>query len=188
MASLLALQHPRLLTVEEFLEIDFGPELKAELDRGIISMMAGGMRDHARIQGNLIAYLHAALRGSGCRPYGSDMKVRSHDLSVRYPDVTIDCGAPGDTGKDEFLHAPCVVVEVLSPSTRGKDAGVKLDEYRTLPTVDTIVLVDPESERLRVLQRTGPNSWNDTTFDGPAALDLPSLNVTIPHDEIFARD
>ncbi len=58
----------------------------------------------------------------------------------------------------------------------------------TLPTVDTIVLVDPESERLRVLQRTGPNSWNDTMFDGPAALDLPSLNVTIPHNEIFARD
>lgn len=188
MASLPAPPHPRPLTVEEFLGIDFGPQLKAELDRGTILMMAGGTRDHARVQGNLIAYLHTALRGSGCRPYGSDMKVRSADASVRYPDVTVDCGAPGDTGRDQFLHAPRVVVEVLSPSTRSQDAGVKLDEYRSLPTVDTIVLVDPEAERLRVLQRTGPQSWVDTAHIAPAALDLPTLGVTVPHDEIFARD
>ncbi|WP_375382807.1 Uma2 family endonuclease [uncultured Sphingomonas sp.] len=188
MASLLAPHNPRLLTVEEFLQIDFGAELKAELDRGVIVMMAGGTRDHARIQGNFMRFLGNALRGTGCRPYGSDMKVRSHDMSVRYPDVTVDCGALGDAGGDEFLHAPRIIVEVLSPSTRGKDAGVKLDEYRSLPTVETIVLVDPETERLRVLQRSGPQSWNDAVFVGPAALDLPSLNVTMPHDEIFARD
>ncbi|WP_174297156.1 Uma2 family endonuclease [Sphingomonas bacterium] len=183
-----ALQHPRLLTVEEFLEIDFGPGLKAELDRGVIQMMAGGTRDHARVQGNVLAYLHAALRGSGCRTYGSDMKVRSDDRSVRYPDVTVDCGAPGDAGSDQFLHAPRVIVEILSPSTRTTDAGVKLDEYRSIDTVETIALVDPETERLRVLQRAGPQSWNDTAFVAPAALDLPSLGVSMPHAEIFARD
>ena len=188
MASLLAPVLPRLLTVEEFLEIDFGPHLKAELDRGTVLMMAGGTRDHARIQGNFMRYLGNALRGSGCRPYGSDVKVRSHDLSVRYPDVTVDCGAPGDTGRDEFLHAPRVIIEVLSPSTRAKDAGVKLDEYRTMRTVETIALVDPETERLRVLQRTGPQTWSDSTFVEPAALELVSMGIAMPHDEIFARD
>ena len=36
MASRLALSWPRLLTVEEFLQIDFGPGLKAELEDGYI--------------------------------------------------------------------------------------------------------------------------------------------------------
>lgn len=180
--------YPRLLTVEEFLQIDFGSDLKAELDRGVIEMMAGGSRTHARIQNNLLTYFRVALRGSGCRPYGWDIKVRSHPMSVRYPDVTIDCGAPGDAGDDQFLHAPRVVIEVLSPSTRAKDLGVKLDEYRTIPSVETIAFVDPETERLRVYQRTGPESFNDTIFAGPAALDLPTLGVTMPHDEIFADD
>lgn len=37
-----------LLTAEDFLEIDFG-ELKAELDNGVIHMMAGGTARHARV-------------------------------------------------------------------------------------------------------------------------------------------
>lgn len=188
MASELASYWPRLLTVEEFLQIDFGPDLKAELDRGVINMMAGGTREHARIQGNILAYLRSALRGSGCRPYGSDMQVRSADLSLRYPDVTVDCGSPDDTDRDVILRTPRVVIEILSPSTRDVDQGVKLDEYRSIDTVDTIALVDPDRERLRVLQRTGPQAWNDVTFSAPATLALPSLGIDVSHDEMFARD
>jgi Uma2 family endonuclease len=84
----------RLLTAEQFLQIDFGPDIKAELDNGIIRVMTGGSRDHVRIQMNLYRYLGVALRGSGCRPYGSDIVIRTYDGSVRYPDLTIDCGSP----------------------------------------------------------------------------------------------
>lgn len=38
-----------LLTAEQFLDIEFPSELKAELDNGVIRMMAGGSRDHARV-------------------------------------------------------------------------------------------------------------------------------------------
>jgi hypothetical protein len=48
----------RLLDAEEFFEIDFGAERKAELDHGVIRMMAGGgTRAHARVQANLLAWL-----------------------------------------------------------------------------------------------------------------------------------
>ena len=42
-----------LLTAKEFLEIDFG-ERKAELDNGVIRMMAGGTARHAEVQANLL--------------------------------------------------------------------------------------------------------------------------------------
>jgi hypothetical protein len=70
MASLASLTYPRLLTAEEFLQIDFGPDLKAELDDGVIRMIAGGTRAHARVQANLTITLGNALSGSSCRPYG----------------------------------------------------------------------------------------------------------------------
>lgn len=180
--------HQRLLTVAEFLQIDFGPDMKAELDEGVIRMMAGGTRAHARVQMNLYRYLGNALRGSGCRPFGSDMGVAARDRSMRYPDVTVDCGAPGDGPEDRVLRDPRVVIEVLSPSTRGVDEGVKQAEYRAMPSIDTIVFVDPDAERCRVVQRTGPEAWSDVTYTAPAAIALPSLGLTIPHDEIFARD
>lgn len=177
-----------LLTAKEFLEIDFG-ERRAELDNGIIRMMAGATVRHAAIQGNIFAWLRSNLRGSGCRPYGSDMATQTHDVSVRYPDLSVFCGIAdplSDTRR--ALTDPRVLVEILSASTARTDLRVKLPEYMALPSVDTIVFVDIATERLRIVQRTGPHGWNDVQHDAPVDLSLPSLNLTIPHDEIFARD
>lgn len=82
------------LTAEEFLDIDFG-ERKAELDNGVIRMMAGGTARHARVQLNILVSLARRLRGTGCTPYNSDMAARTRDYSIRYPDVTVYCGRDG---------------------------------------------------------------------------------------------
>jgi len=188
MASLLALQEPRLLTAEEFLEIDFGPDLKAELEDGVIRMMTGGTRRHNRIQVNLIAALRPRLRGSGCRPNGTDTAVRTHGMSVRYPDVSVTCGQTVADDERDVAYDPRLIVEILSPSTQRSDRTTKLNEYKALASVDTIVLVDPTAERLHVFQRTGPHGWAETDHPDPVDLHLPALGLTVPHDEIFARD
>jgi Uma2 family endonuclease len=177
-----------LLTAEEFLEFDFG-EHKAELDNGVIRMMAGGTARHAQVQGNLYVALANRLRGKGCAPYNSDMGARTRDRSVRYPDVTVYCGR-GDSSNDEAkaFDDPRVIFEVLSAGTARTDLRVKLPEYQALDSVDTIVFVDIASERLRVVQRTGRNGWSEQTYEEPVDLDLPSLDLAIPHKEIFARD
>jgi hypothetical protein len=66
----------RLLDAEEFFEIDFGAERKAELDQGVIRMLAGGTRAHARVQANLLAWLRQALRGSGAGRTGRTWRSR----------------------------------------------------------------------------------------------------------------
>ncbi len=181
------LPHYRLLTAEEFLRIDFGPDMKAELDNGIIRMMAGGTRAHAQVQTNLVVAAASVLRGSGCRPYGSDMAVRTHDMSVRYPDMTIDCGAPDDRSDDLILSDPRVIFEVLSPSTRDSDLRIKKDEYRAMPSVDTIAFIDADTEALSVHQRIG-GEWTEVPFSTTLDLAIPSLAIIIPRAEIFARD
>ncbi len=178
-----------LLTVEDFLKIRFPSEQKAELSNGVIRMMAGGTGSHARVQRNVLGYLFRSLRGSGCSPYGSDTGVRTHDLSIRYPDISVFCGR--DTPENDSLTSfddPKVVIEILSPSTRNEDFGAKLFEYRTLASVDTILFIDPDSGAKRLLQRTNAGGWSDVALDNDADVPLPSLGLTLPSAEIFARD
>jgi Uma2 family endonuclease len=179
-----------LLKAADFLEIDFGPDRKAELDGGFIRMMAGGTRAHARVQANFMCELGNRLRGSGCRPYGSGMAIRIDDYSVRYPDVSVVCGDPANPADDKrkAFDAPVVIIEILSPSTAAYDQDVKLKEYQSLAGVDTILFADPDSERCRIVQRIGPHGWRDERFDDPVDVALPALKITLTHSEIFARD
>jgi Uma2 family endonuclease len=179
----------RRISVEEFLEMDF-QGAKAELEDGLIYMMAGGSEAHARVAGNILSFTRTTLRGSGCRPYGSDFATRTEDRSVRFPDVSIyrnNPGAPGNANK-QLIGDPQVVFEVLSPSTSRHDQKTKLAEYRELSGIREIVFIDPETERARLVRRTGATGWADDWLQPGEDLTIPSLNLTIPHAEIFARD
>lgn len=176
-----------LVTADEFLLMEFG-DRKAELDNGVIRMMAGGTGRHARVAFNILMALGTRPRETGCTPSASDMATRTHGLSIRYPDVTVFCGRDGPENDDlKAWDDPRVLFEILSASTSRTDLRVKLPEYKALPSVDTIVFVDIVAERVRVVQRTGRDDWAEAGHDEPFDLPLPCLGVTLPHAEIFAR-
>lgn len=179
----------RRVSVEEFLAMDFGGA-KAELEDGLIYMMSGGSESHARIAANLIMAVGRRLRGKGCRPYGSDLAARTAERSVRFPDVSIYCNNPAaaENATKQLLGDPHAVFEVLSPSTSRHDQKTKLHEYRELSGIREIVFIDPDAERVRLVRRTGETGWADDWLQPGEDLHLPSLDLTIPHAEIFARD
>lgn len=187
MASLALDPAYRRVTVREFLAMDLG-EAKAELVDGMICMMAGGSPRHAAIAANLIIALGPRLRGSGCRPYGSNLAMRTGEASIRFPDVSIYCSDPAKPvdSESKLLGDPRVIFEVLSPSTASNDQITKLGEYRARPGVDAIVFVDPDNERLRIVSRetAGDGEWLPSGAD----LVLPTIGVVVPHSEIFAKD
>ena len=181
--------HEPLLTVDEFMRIDFGPEKKAELSNGVIRMMAGGTERHNWLQRNVLVALTLKLRGSGCGAYGSDMGVRTYNFSLRYPDVSVFRGR--NTAENENRREfddPRMIVEILSPSTRKEDIGVKLPEYKNAPTVETILYIDPDTGGMQLLQRTGPKEWRDAELAPGTDVPLPGFGLTLRYDEIFARD
>lgn len=181
---------PPLLTAKQFLEMDFGSDVKAELDNGVIRMMAGGTAAHARVQGNVFAFLRQRLRGSGCRVFNSDMAVKTHENAIRYPDVAVYCREGGRPEEDDLkaFESPAVIFEVLSAGTARTDLRVKLEEYKALASVETIVFVDAVTERVRVLQRRDADLWSDLNATQAHDVELPLLGLTIPHGEIFSRD
>jgi Uma2 family endonuclease len=184
----MATQAKRLLTVEEFLELEIDVEGRVELDNGVIRMMAGGSAAHARVQGNVFGTLFDKLRGKACRPYGSDMGLRAHDLSLRYPDVSVFCGREGpENDKLQMFNDPHLVVEVLSPSTRDSDVRVKLPEYCAIHSLRAILYIDPEAETVRLLSRNVTGGWLDTEIAQNGDVNLPDLDIKLRHEEIFQR-
>jgi len=128
------------LTFDEFLRWEREQEYKHEFVDGQIVAMAGGTVAHNIIQANLIAAAAPKLRGSGCRPFSSDMLVRTGNGRGRYPDMTIDCGTP--QGQDLVAPDPRVVFEVLSPETQRRDRTLKLADYNATPAIAHYVLIE----------------------------------------------
>lgn len=174
----------RKMTVEEFLELQI--EGRAELEDGILYMMAGGSLAHAAIGANVLAALSAQLRGSGYRPFGPDLAVRTGPATVRLPDVSVYCGIDvAARGNEKLPGDPKVVVEILSPSTSALDQNVKANEYRGLAGVETILLIDPERRRVRIIERAGPEAWGDRWLPGGSDVALDCLGITLTLAEIF---
>lgn len=170
--------------------MELRPDAKYELEDGAIYGMTGGSPAHARVAANVLAYLRAQLRGSGCRPYGSDMPLKTLAHTVRFPDVTVYCGDPaGEEGRrPEFLSQPVVVIEILSPSTRSFDRGRKLEEYQSLPSVTVVALIDPDAETVTAYRRDERGVWDDMLTQRTGDITIPALGITVPRHEIFARD
>ena len=84
--------------------------------------------------------LSERLDGHGCEPL-PEFGVRVRIDTLRYPDMLIDCDPPGDGG-DRIAVRPTVAFEVLSPTTRYVDVRAKVPEYRSVPAIVHIVLID----------------------------------------------
>ena len=77
--------------------------------------------------------------GLGCIAYPDGMAVEIDNDTVYEPDALVRCGEPLD---DAVITDPLIVVEVLSPSSQARDAGVKLADYARLPSLRHYLLVD----------------------------------------------
>ena len=120
-------------------------------------MMAGGTKNHSLIASNIQGYLFGQLKGTLCRPHGSDLAVRTSISQVRYPEVTVDCTPPTRDALESLN--PIAVFEVLSRTTRPNDLQVKVLEYLRHPNLRTIVIVEPEIADVVVHARDTGGQW-----------------------------
>src|SRR5258708_6072559 len=107
-------------------------DIKLEYFNGDIYAMSGGTIGHSKIGRNVLTLLNAALAGSSCDAFGSDMRVSTPSGLYTYPDASVVCGQKlSDTA--DTIRNTVVLVEVLSDSTRNYDRGDKFELYRSIP-------------------------------------------------------
>jgi len=73
------------------------------------------------------------------------MAVRVNDRTVYEPDALVSCGPPLPRDAVE-AGDPVIVVEVVSPSSRGIDRGAKLAAYFEVPSLRHYLIVDIEAQ------------------------------------------
>jgi Uma2 family endonuclease len=177
--------HGNMMSVEEYLELDRNSvDVRYEYIDGHIYMMSGGMANHAIISANIIRELGNLLRRGPCRVYTSDMRVQLSETRYVYPDVSVSCDMR-DRGQVETLRYPRLIVEVLSPSTRGYDRFGKFAYYRACPTVEEYVLVDTRQQAIEVYRRASDNVWTLHPLGSEDDVELASLNIHFPVGAVY---
>jgi Uma2 family endonuclease len=170
----------KLMTADEFLVWAETQPVRHELVFGQPVAMAGARRQHDRIVANLTGLLFTALREHRCQNFTADFAVRIPSGNIRRPDAGIDCG-PFD--RDALAATePVMVAEVLSPSTRAYDVVTKLEEYKTVPSLRHILLVDPDAPQAAHWSRDPAGVWRHEAAEGLAArviLEEPALTLDL---------
>lgn len=134
------------LTLSEYLSLPENDRM--ELVEGLPYLLASPSDSHQRIAGGFYAALRAYLRGKGCQvriaPLDVFLDEQDDQPTVVQPDVFVVC----DRSKLDHrgCHgAPDLIIEVLSPGTKGHDQVVKLNLYRRCG-VREYWIVDAEGE------------------------------------------
>jgi Uma2 family endonuclease len=118
---------------------------RCEFVAGEVFAMTGGSVKHATVVLNIGMALRRHLRGTSCRTFLNDVKLRVDSADAYcYPDVMVTC-SPADARDPLIQREPLLLVEVLSPSSASYDRGGKFAAYRSLPTLREVLLVDPDA-------------------------------------------
>ncbi len=149
------------LTEEEYLLFEKASRDKHEFFKGEVFAMAGVGARHNVIFSNLFGELAFRSKGKPCKPYGSDLRIHIPENTLyTYPDISIICGEIiSSTADPDTAVQPTVLMEILSPSTRNYDQGIKFRLYREIPTLKEFITIDSESIRIETYQINTKGNW-----------------------------
>ena len=142
--------------------------------------------DHDELCARLIVTLTDQLQNQPNKNRDSRCVVRAEGPVVRInvttafmPDVSIECNR-----REEIMHPmqvePCVVFEVLSPTTAKYDREIKAPAYAAHPSIQYVVLVDSVHQYCIVMS-------GDQTFQesGRVHLHMPNGILKLDVQELF---
>jgi Uma2 family endonuclease len=176
------LQH---LTPEEYLAWENAQPDRHEYVDGEVYAMSGASRRHNTIVTNVVVALGPRVNEKGCELFSQGMKLRADTLRAKaffYPDIVISCDASADD--EYFLNRPCLVIEVLSPSTAAVDQREKRRHYLAMPTLREYLIVDQDRHHIEVYRRDG-EGWLAETLSAGDPVRLDCIDVTLDFTTIY---
>lgn len=182
---MVAIPERKYLTPEEYLEWEERQEIKYEYVNGEVFAMTGGTIPHNDIALNLATALKIHLRGSGCKVSMADAKVRvSEKGPFHYPDVMVTCDER-DKQAIQFIAYPCLIVEVLSPGTRGFDRGDKFTHYRRIPTLKEYILISSQQINVDCYRLNEKGLWELHPYEEGMEIHLTSVDFQCPISAVY---
>jgi Uma2 family endonuclease len=173
---------PKTLSSEEFIAWAMTrPEgERYELVAGEIVAMAPERAAHARLKFRIARRLAEAIEAAGlnCEVFTDGMAVQIDAATVYEPDALVRCGPDLNDAAVKVLD-PVIVVEVLSPSSRARDAGAKLADYFRLPSLRHYLILKTENQTaIHHFRDEQGRIETRIVSRGPLALDPPGIELS----------
>jgi Uma2 family endonuclease len=173
-------------TPQEYFEWEAQQDLRYEYFDGQVFAMTGGSLPHADIALNVATVLRQPLQGR-CKVRNSDAKIGITEKGpFVYPDVSVSCD-DRDRAAPQFSLYPCLIIEVLSPTTEAYDRGGQFALYRRVQSLKKYVLVASETQSVDLFRRTQSGEWTFIPYAEGDLIELKSVGLTISVD-LFYED
>ncbi len=178
-------QTRRQYTLDDYFSMQRGTDLKLEYFNGAIYAMSGGTIGHNTISLNVSSFLRAAVAGSSCAAFGSDMRVSMPSGLYTYPDASVVCGQQLNPSADTISNT-VVLVEVLSDSTRNYDHGDKFELYRSIPTLRHYLLIETSFVHVEHRRIEKDGSWSpEISASLDQIIHLSEVGIDLPLARIY---
>ncbi|MBP0016565.1 MAG: Uma2 family endonuclease [Cyanobacteria bacterium SBLK] len=181
---------PPTITPQEYLDREIDSENRHEYRNGEIIPMSGGTPNHNKIAGNLYAALNFALKRQPYQVFIADQRLWISDRNFyTYPDVLMVEGElVYQEGCKDTIVNPCLIVEVLSKSTRSYDKDEKFASYRTLPSFCEYLLIDQYRFHVEQYSKTDNGKWLFCEYEGEnSSLFLSTIELEIALADLYDK-
>ena len=168
----------RKISYEEYMDLVNSSDQRYELIDGEIYLLASPGFTHQVVVNEISGRFYNYFRDKPCRSLTAPLDVRlfgvatkfEEDPNVVQPDVVVICDEDKVSEDNKYEGVPALVVEVLSPSTKGKDMAVKLNLYMK-SGVQEYWIVDPAGKKI-------------TQYSFSQERDIEDLNMAAAGDTI----
>lgn len=148
-------QPVKTVSYEEYMELVESSDQRYELIGGEIYLLASPSFTHQVVVNEISWHFNNYFRGKPCRSLTAPLDIRlfgfatkfEEDPNVVQPDVVVICDEDKVNDKNKYEGIPTLVVEVLSPYTKGKDLAAKLHLYMKSGVLEYWV-VNPEDKSI----------------------------------------
>lgn len=177
----------RRISYQEYMLLVESSDQRYELIDGEVYLLASPSFIHQVVTSEIAAHFYAYFKGKPCRSLTAPLDVRLFGYATRFeedpnvvqPDIVVICDEDKVNADGRYEGLPALIVEVLSPTTKGKDMATKLQLYMKSGVAEYWI-VDPQGKSViqhvftpeRDIDHTQAVDENDTiksaVFDGLA--------------------
>lgn len=152
----------RRISYQEYLSLADSSDQRYELISGEVYLMVSPSFNHQLVVNEISGQFYNYFRDKSCCSLTAPLDVRlcgfalkfEEDPNVVQPDVLVICDEDKVSEDNKYEGVPTLIVEVLSPSTRGKDMITKLNLYMK-SGISEYWVVDLEEKKINQYSFTG---------------------------------
>lgn len=185
----------RKVSYEEYMALVESSDQRYELINGEVYLLASPGFTHQVVVNEIAWHFTNYFRGKPCRSLTAPLDIRlfgfatkfEEDPNVVQPDIVVICDVDKVNEDNRYEGIPTLIVEVLSPTTKGKDMAVKLNLYMK-SGVSEYWVVDPAGKSVTRYSFTEERDIRDVSVfgRGDVVTSVVFSGLELPLGEVFA--